>query len=455
MLLVAKLVNLSAIIFLLTESCCWAFTVPVHTKHQNKQLSLASTLDGTNSDRCHSLRLYKGVGSDLVSVSPDIFSQSNKNDHFHTKPRLASALEATIQWLVKYIILRKDAFIAINIDANSNRSLLQGKIKEFSLSTRDMSFRLNLLDVKRFDISSMNLRLGYLPFALPLLPFILWRLRSYIWTAILTTTVLQMIGYQISLPQVYQKLKRRLYIILGVGPSTINYSVSITQVDIDQSLLLRFWFKGILRSLVENSFVGAAAEVMKDVDMEMQRNQQREAVPLLPSSTNSNGNSGPTPPQKSLSTALTAATKCELKKAYFEDGRIVMHAQAEVGGDTTKTILPFTVRTKLIPTTVVDGQSIEEVSNNKSYNALGFATPQIRLNTDPITAGSIFGKIISDILWLPFGVGVAISFFGKACRIYRADITNDSRGKGVCRIDGSFTLFSSSSSSLAAYGDGI
>ena len=145
--------------------------------------------------------------------------------------------------------------------------------------------------------------------------------------------------------------------------------MSITQVDIDQSLLLRFWFKGILRSLVENSFVGAAAEVMKDVDMEMQRNQQREAVPLLPSSTNSNGNSGPTPPQKSLSTALTAATKCELKKAYFEDGRIVMHAQAEVGGDTTKTILPFTVRTKLIPTTVVDGQSIEEASNNKSYNA--------------------------------------------------------------------------------------
>ena len=51
----------------------------------------------------------------------------------------------------------------------------------------------------------------------------------------------------------------------------------------------------------------------------------------------------------------------------------------------------------------------------------------------------MLGGLIPDILWLPFGTGVALSL-GRRCQMHRADITRTDDGE-ECRIDGSLTAF--------------
>ena len=238
-------------------------------------------------------------------------------------------------------------------------------------------------------------------------------------------------------------VKGRIYHMLRLGPSTINYSLAITEDNIQQSLLLKFWLKGILRSLVENSVVGAAAvfgDVQKDVNAEMKRQRDQREVPRLPSTSNRNDFFAPRPEQqKGLSSALLSATNFEIHHISYSKGRIVLDAKAvvpineNVSSDNKQQTLPFTIRAKLMPTTVVDGKLIEG-SPKQKYNALGF-DPECRLNTNPLTSGTILEKLlIPTVVWIPFGVGVAISL-GKLCSIFRADIGSES-----CRIDGSFTI---------------
>ena len=93
--------------------------------------------------------------------------------------------------------------------------------------------------------------------------------------------------------------------------------------------------------------------------------------------------------------------------------------------------LPFTIRAILEPTSTA--------SNGREFDALGFVSPDCRLNTNPLTAGTMLGGLIPDILWLPFGTGVALSL-GRRCQMHRADITRTDDGE-ECRIDGSLTAF--------------
>ena len=384
--------------------------------------------------------------SDLVVVNNSFTDKKNRNNNKDinnpTKPRLVSLLETTIKLFTKYILLKQSATISVDINATSNRALLQGKINAFSISMRDCMFRFNMLSLKRLDISGNDLHLGYLPFILPLLPYLLLRMRSYIWTAFVSVFVLKMTGYiePTALSQFYQRVKERMYNIVGARSSTVNYSMAITQENIANSLVIKFWLKGILRSLVDNSVVGAAAvfgDVQKDVDSEIRRqvSNNERAVPLLPSS--SDGSSISAPPksnqQQGLTSALLSATNFELHNTIFQDKRIVLEATAIVPEKDGRRRYPFTIRTKCIPTKVVNGQLIE---NGDKYNALGFASPECRLNSAPFTTGTILGKLIPDVFWIPFGAGVAVQLGTNNCHVYRADIAND-----TCRLDGSFTMF--------------
>ena len=398
----------------------------------------------SSSGMRYSLQVFSSSdGSDMVVVKNSFTDNNNNKDiNSHpTKPRLVSLLETIIKWCTKYLLLKQCATILVDINATSNRALLQGKINKFSISMRDCIFRFNMLSFKKFDISAGNLHLGYMPFILPLLPFLLWRMRSYIWTAFVSVFILQMTGYiePIALSHIYQRVKERMYNIVGVRSSTINYSMAITQENITNSLVLKFWLKGILRSLVDNSVVGAAAvfgDVQKDVDSEIRRqvSNNDRAVPLLPSSNDSI--SVPPPQsnqQQGLTSALLSATNFELHNTMIQDNRIVLEATAVVPEKAGSRRYPFTVRAKIIPTTVINGQLIE---NGDKYNALGFASPECRLNSTPLTAGTILGKLLPDVLWIPFGAGVAVQLGKSNCRVYRADIS-----KNVCRLDGSFTMF--------------
>jgi len=400
----------------------------------------------SSSGMRYSLQVFSsGSSSDLAVVNNSFADKNNRHNNkdinsHPTKPRLVPLLETAIKWCTKYILLKQCATILVDINATSNRALLQGKINAFSISMRDCMFRFNMLSFKKLDISG-NIHLGYLPFILPLLPFLLWRMRSYIWTAFVSVFVLQMTGYikPAALSQIYQRVKERMYNIMGARSSTINYSLAISQENIANSLILKLWLKGILRSLVDNSVVGAAAvfgDVQKDVDSEIRRqvaNSDR-AVSLLPSSESSISVQPQSDQQQGITSALLSATNFELHNTMFQDNRIVLEATAvvpEKAGSSRR--YPFTIRAKCIPTTVVNGQLIE---NGDKYNALGFASPECRLNSAPLTAGTVLEKLLPDVLWIPFGAGVAVQLGKSKCRIYRADISED-----VCRLDGSFTMF--------------
>ena len=288
MWLVAHLLYFLSTVYFLPSS---AFVVPPTTTYDYKLKfkdltpSLIISSDGSRQ----SLRLFS-KGSDLVVPNNPFSDDETNNFNPIRKPRIASVLETVIRFIVKYVILQQCASLAVDIDTASNRALLQGQVN-LSMSIRDCIFRFKLLSLKRLDISGADLRLGYLPFVLPFVPFIVWKLRRFIWSAIFSTLLLQMTGYleTDSLRSMIRTVKGRIYNMLRVGPSTINYSMAITEDNVQQSLLLKFWLKGILRSLVENSVVGAAAvfgDVQKDVNAEMKRQRDLRGVPLLPSSSN-------------------------------------------------------------------------------------------------------------------------------------------------------------------------
>ena len=54
----------------------------------------------------------------------------------------------------------------------------------------------------------------------------------------------------------------------------------------------------------------------------------------------------------------------------------------------------------------------------------------------------MLGKLIPNVVWLPFGIGVAVPL-GKRCRLYQVDATGGKEGsdEGRCQIDGSIALF--------------
>jgi len=352
-----------------------------------------------------------------------------KNYILTTKPYLASALEKSIVFVVRYILLRRCDNVSISIHASSNRNLLRGQIDDVSLSTRGCRSRFNLLSLRRWDVNASNLQLGYLPFIIPLLPYLFWRLRFYFVIAWLV----QLSGRQNPL----QSIMGQLLYMLGARPSNINYSLVIDEDDINRSHLFRFGLRTVLRSLVQNSVVGAAASLVDDA-----RNQ---GIPLLPGSgSDANKNQQP----RGLSSTLLSATTFDLRKTSFSDGRVVLQALGTIPNDKAENLigkqqmLPFTIRAKLEPaSTTYDGEN----------DALGFVNSDCRLNTNPLTTGTMLGRLIPDILWIPFGSGVIIPV-GRSLRIHRADIAHDhdSDDREVCRIDGSWTAFATAENDIVS-----
>lgn len=343
------------------------------------------------------------------------------------KPFLASALEKSIVFVARYILLRQFENVSIFVKASSNFSLLRGQIDDVTLSTRGCISRFNLLSLRRWDVKVSNLQLGFLPFIIPLMPYLFWRLRFYFVCAWLV----QISGRQ----NPFQPILGQLLYMLGARPSHINYSLVIDEDDINRSHLFRFGLRTVLRSLVQNSVVGAAASLMDDA-----RNQ---GIPRLPGS---NSDANKDHQQRGGTSTLLSATTFGLKKVSFSDGRVVLQALGAIPNDKENLVgkqqmLPFTIRAKLEPaSTTYDGEN----------DALGFVNSDCRLNTNPLTAGTMLGKLIPDILWIPFGSGITIPF-GRSQRIHRADIAraqDSDDDREVFRIDGSLTAFATAENNL-------
>eukprot|EP00574_Skeletonema_japonicum_P001313 CAMPEP_0201742506 /NCGR_PEP_ID=MMETSP0593-20130828/47359_1 /ASSEMBLY_ACC=CAM_ASM_000672 /TAXON_ID=267983 /ORGANISM="Skeletonema japonicum, Strain CCMP2506" /LENGTH=270 /DNA_ID=CAMNT_0048236863 /DNA_START=298 /DNA_END=1110 /DNA_ORIENTATION=+ len=236
-------------------------------------------------------------------------------------------------------------------------------------------------------------------------------------------------------------------------PPCISYSLAIASSDIKNSLLLRFWLRNILQSLVQNSVVGAAAtlgDAAQQSSMEVERRRMQNGIPLLPGSATAlpNLSSQDQQQQQGLTSALLSATSFELTNAGFMDGKVVFDAKAVLprneNGVTNS--LQFCIRAKLAPTEIFETveQPILKQKSEEIHNAIGFLQPECRLATNPLYAPfggnpilkNLVPNLIPEYLWLPFGIGVAIPL-GKKSEIYRAEIDECKEGGFICRIDGS------------------
>lgn len=373
------------------------------------------------------------------------------------QPRVALSIEYITKWFIKYILLSKcSESLTVHINASSNRAILKGNISKLSVSARNCIFRFKLLSFRRLDINGVNLQLGYLPLLLPMMPYILWSLRRYIRRVMITLFILQITGYFDSdkVSKQFGSIKGKLYKFIGSPrPPSVNYSIAIASDDIENSLLLRFWLRTILQSLVQNSVVGAAAALgdaaQQSIEAEKKRVRSNETL-FLPGSVASSNilSQQEEQQQKGLTSALLSATSFELENARFMEDRIVFDAKAVLPKDENGvTNLQFCIRAKLAPTTILDkGEDTLQLQNDQEkYNAVGFLNPECRLATNPLFATiggasllkQIAPNLISEYIWLPFGMGVAIRL-GRDCRIYRANISPDKEDSGfVCKIDGS------------------
>lgn len=420
-----------------------AFIAPPNTFRLRPPLpQLSSTHIRPNISRQHLNQLTSW--SEANSVTCD--TKTNRE-----KSSLVTVAETAIRWSIQYIFLRRYASFSVDIHAESNRAFLRGKFNIFILG-RECVSRFNALSFQRLDIAGNNLRLGYVPFLVMCLPWIVWRLRRYIWSALLGTQLLVITGYlkSQSLQRVIQTVKDQVYTVISARESTINYSFSIVKDDVSRSFLLRYWFQSILRSLAENSVIGAAAAV-GDAFEKNKKAYQNASLPrqsstdsaLVPSTSIWNDSESQSTNNRVSTSDLFAATAFKLKDVSFSKGWVILQAEALVPNDNppNKKMLPFTVRTQIKPTFLTkDAQSKRRQQQQKmAYNAIGFLNPECRMNTNPLTAGTFLGKLIPDVVWIPFGLGVALPL-GEGCQIVRAEVIDGYDGTDVFQIDGSFNI---------------
>ena len=391
------------------------------------------------------------------------FDGSSRNDHSNdvgaTKPLLSSVIETIIQWLIQYVLLKQCSYLKVTMNAVSNEAILKGNISKISISARNCISRFKLLSFRRLDLYGVNLHMGYLPFVFPILPLFLWRFRKYIQSTIITVFLLRSTGcldrdkFRRQLGSIKERIRR---FIGSPRPPCISYSLAIASSDISNSLLLRFWLRNILQSLVQNSVIGAAAAFgdAAQKSMEAERRRMRNGTPQLPSSAAAlpNLSTEDQQQQQGLTSALLSATSFELANAGFMDGKVVFDAKAELPRDENGVAnsLQFCIRAELAPTAIVEteGQLIRQQTTQEMNNAVGFLQPECRLDTKPLNARFGFGNpllqnLVSNLapeyLWLPFGIGVAVPV-GKKSKVYRASVDACEEGGYMCRIDGAINV---------------
>lgn len=412
-------------------------------------------------------RRHRGTSVKLTAAAMTSGSSSGK-------VLLARALESTSSWIIKHILFSQCSSLTVRIDAKSNKSLIMGNFDNVSISARHCRFRFNLLQFTRFDIVATRLHLGFVPLLIPFLPMLIWKFRRYIWASIMCGTFLQFIAgnsrqtgkFSKRVLDAFESGKRKVWHMMRMKPSTIAYSIAVSNQDVNGSILAELWLRQILRSLVQNSLIGAAAALggAQDAIQSRIEDEYRERglkrwrrtgnTRLLPFSGGANSDGGALTSTQSnqqglVNSALLSATSFDLKETYFADGRLVLSAEAILNEENgRKKVLPFTIRTKLEPTKVdyVNGSNCGRLNprldRRKDYNALGFVIPECRLNTSPLTAGTLLGRFVPDIVWITFGLGVVVPF-GMHSQIYRADVEIDKAvpGAEVCKLDGSISMF--------------
>ena len=99
------------------------------------------------------------------------------------------------------------------------------------------------------------------------MPFLIWLMKFYF----LCAWLMQMWGR----PNPFRSVKGRLLQAIRVRSSMIDFSFVFDEVDVAQLHMLQFCLQTVLRSLVENSVVGATAALIDDARKQVWERTER------------------------------------------------------------------------------------------------------------------------------------------------------------------------------------
>ena len=428
----------------------------------------------------------------------------------HGEPRLCSLVGAILKGVTRTALCfpsTTDEF-SVAVTADSNRAVLRGNLNDVSIRVQDSrSKAFGGLSIGEFQVQASQLDLGYTPLLavvstiwLLLRPGLLWRILlgyffwrfygGYLQKTLLAKNSLQSFNRDYLQPswQSFQKEAKRL--LGGSFPCHANYSLTLTDDNLEQSGLLRRGSGSILEFLMRNSALQIAAAV-GDTSMILRQQQQQRDNQKSISDNKEKSNiknvsdgqlsvspnrsdplpPGSTPPEYNFQlTQLLSATSFELREAptFTDDGHWLLPSRAVLpkSNDNSNTMsgvsggLDFVLRTTIQPTsnTLEDLSALlpdwmnnggnDRNSRQQNDNGIVFGSPECRFDVD-IAATSrvipgVLGKLLPSVLWIPVGPGVvlplvsSIPLLGQQQikhRVQRIDIV-----RGKCQLKGRLTF---------------
>ena len=355
----------------------------------------------------------------------------------------------------------KTKSISVDVTGESNRQILKGNIQSLKVNV-NQSHGL-LYDIDSLQIRASNLSLGLWPLlalVFPPLLFLLrpnpinmflcyWLYRYYSRSRQAPGGVDDTSKASNNSPSLVQSFRNKLR---KPKPFKMNYKLSLSQDNLNKSNLWKLGLQQILKSIMMNSVLKVAAEfgdtmtqLQKDIDRENNNNVMQKSnsrfFRLNPSSTSEGhriihddrtrsdgdalgGIGSAKPPiqeESAVLTKLLEATKFELGNVTLADGgllsngRLVMNADAIMKEDTAK--FSYTLRMGLALTRVSTVLEENGQVHEQEFDALAFATPEVRFQTSALVGGGggggggrgIFEKFKNNLpdLWIPVGPGIA------------------------------------------------
>ena len=314
-------------------------------------------------------------------------------------PRLAKLLGQTVGLTTRGLLLVRSAEkLKVQIQASSNRQVLRGELDSLQLDARNLQGP--LLHLMELQLRASSISLGKWPLVLILLPLVTWKLRR----AALWILFVAWIS-----PAFWQAVRAKMKPLgeeLKGKPWSLDYKLVVTQTALQKSKLLQMALKAVLRSLMLNSVLGAAAtagdtltQLQNEADdvAKPQSSNDPTTLRLGPSKNTApeimpNQSLNKVPPKREpMLTKLLQATDFALTNTTFgKQGRILLNADAILEDS------KFSYTLRVTPQSMVlDGQHM-----------LIFASPECRFQTGMMLGGP-FEKFLPD-LWLPVGPGVGL-----------------------------------------------
>jgi len=381
------------------------------------------------------------------------------------QPRLCSLVGATLYVLTRAGLCFPSsiAALSIEVEADSNRAVLQGKFNVISIEVQDSNSK--LLQIQKANLQASQLNLRWSPTLLgAALPALLMQPRLFL-KFVLYFSIWKIYGDYLTdylrnktqVPTLYRKhIRPSLQPVFGKfkkylipEPCIFNYKLSITNDNLQHSLLLRKFSQSVLDSLMKNSVLKAAAAVG---DVFNTRRLQGSQTASQYSQDFSNGSTLKdtegivkfnVPVDSSVEaqndfqlTQLLSATSFEIREPpmFTDDGRWVLPGFAVLPRDGGR--LDFVLRTTILaknPTWMNDN-STKELERR---HGIGFESPECRFNVNAAASKipNALGKFLPSVLWIPVGPGVFLPL-GRSNRVQKVIVTGNK-----CRIEGSYVLW--------------